>query len=170
MCNPAVTPDPTAEEARMTPDSIEREITIGAPPQRVWELLTSAEHLGTWFGDAGAEIDLHPGGALQLRWTEYGTVHGRVEAVEEPRRFAFRWSILGGRSDDDAFRDTTATLVEFTLHEADGGAGTTVRVLETGFASLDLDEAERTRRHGDNTNGWGQELEHLRQHAERVTA
>lgn len=154
----------------MTPDSIEREITIGAPPQRVWELLTTAEHLGTWFGDAGAEIDLRPGGALELRWEEYGTVHGRVETVEKPRRFAFRWSVLGGRHDNDPFAEGTATLVEFTLDEADGGAGTTLRVLETGFASLAADDDERTRRYADNSQGWGQELEHLRRHAERVAA
>jgi uncharacterized protein YndB with AHSA1/START domain len=154
----------------MTPDTIEREITIGAPPQRVWELLTTAEHLGAWFGDAGAEIDLRPGGTLQLRWAEYGTVHGRVEAVEEPHRFAFRWSILGGRSDDDAFQEGTATLVEFTLDAAQDGAGTTVRVAESGFASLEVDEADRTRRYADNSEGWGKELEHLRRHAERVTA
>jgi uncharacterized protein YndB with AHSA1/START domain len=60
--------------------------------------------------------------------------------------------------------------VEFTLAEADGGAGTTVRVAESGFASLDADEAERARRHADNTKGWGQELEELRGHAERVAA
>jgi uncharacterized protein YndB with AHSA1/START domain len=152
----------------MTPDRIEREITIGAPPDRVWELITTAEHLGTWFGDAGAEIDLRPGGDLQLRWAEYGTVHGRVEAVEPPERFAFRWSILGGRSDDDAFRDDTATLVEFTL--AATGDGTALRVVESGFAGLDVAEAERARRHADNTKGWGDELEELRRHAERIAA
>ena len=154
----------------MTPDSIEREITIGAPPARVWELLTTAEHLGTWFGDAGAEIDLRPGGALQLRWTGYGTVHGRVETVEPPHRFAFRWGVLRGRTDDEAFRDETATLVEFTLVEADGGAATTLHLAESGFASLDADEAVRTRQHADNTQGWGKELDELRRHAERVAA
>jgi uncharacterized protein YndB with AHSA1/START domain len=152
----------------MTPDSIEREITIGAPRDRVWQLLTTAEHLGTWFGDAGAEIDLRPGGELALRWTEYGTVHGRIEAVEPPERFAFRWSVLGGRSDDDAFRDGFATLVEFTLAEA--GDGTTLRVVESGFATLDATDEERTRRHADNTKGWRMELEELRLAAERVAA
>ena len=65
-------------------DRIERDVLIAAPVERVWELITSAEHLGRWFGDAGAEIDLRPGGPLSLRWREYGTVHGRVEAVEPP--------------------------------------------------------------------------------------
>ena len=54
----------------MIPDRIERETVINAPVERVWELITEAEHLGRWFGDAGAEIDLRPGGALVLRWSE----------------------------------------------------------------------------------------------------
>ena len=62
-------------------DTIEREVQIDAPVEHVWALLTQAEHLGTWFGDAGAEIDLRPGGMLSLSWEEHGTAHGRVERV-----------------------------------------------------------------------------------------
>jgi hypothetical protein len=36
------------------PERFQREIAIAAPPERVWEVLTQAEHLGAWFGDAGA--------------------------------------------------------------------------------------------------------------------
>jgi uncharacterized protein YndB with AHSA1/START domain len=152
----------------MIPDAIERETTIAAPPARVWELITSPEHLGTWFGDAGADVDLRPGGELALRWEKYGTVHGRVEAVEPLRRFAFRWSVIG-RGDDAGFRDETATLVEFTLAEAEGG-GTTLRVVESGFASLATNDEERRQRHAENTRGWADELEQLRGYAERVAA
>ena len=42
----------------MTEDRIERDVLIDAPVERVWALITQAEHLGTWFGDAGADIDL----------------------------------------------------------------------------------------------------------------
>jgi uncharacterized protein YndB with AHSA1/START domain len=48
----------------MDHDRIERKALINAPQERVWELLTEAEHLGRWFGDAGAEIDLRPGGRI----------------------------------------------------------------------------------------------------------
>ena len=65
-------------------DRIETSVLIAAPLQRVWDLVTSAEHVGRWFGDAGAEIDLRPGGAMSLSWREHGTYHGRVEAVEPP--------------------------------------------------------------------------------------
>jgi uncharacterized protein YndB with AHSA1/START domain len=33
------------------PDRIERAIDLGQPPERVWEALTSASGLGSWFGD-----------------------------------------------------------------------------------------------------------------------
>ena len=75
-------------------DRIERDVLIAAPLERVWELITTAQHLGRWFGDAGAELDLRPGGALSLSWEQYGTVRGRVVDVEAPRRFSYRWAVL----------------------------------------------------------------------------
>jgi uncharacterized protein YndB with AHSA1/START domain len=151
----------------MTPDTIEREITIAAPPQRVWELITTAEHLGTWFGDAGAEIDLRPGGAMELRWAEMGTSRGRVEAVEPPERFAFWWAPYDG----EQLREPGAgneTLVEFTLAQAP--EGTLLRVVESGFSRLVCDEAQRERARNGNVEGWAKKLEDLRRHALGIPA
>ena len=146
----------------MAPDQIERETTIAAPVERVWSLLTEAEHLGKWFGDAGAEIDLRPGGALRLSWAEHGTVHGEVVAVEPHHRFAYRWALVG-----NVLSPGNSTLVEFTL-EAEP-EGTRLRVVESGFAALDLPEPERAGKVEGNTEGWRIELGHLREHADRVT-
>jgi uncharacterized protein YndB with AHSA1/START domain len=146
----------------MTADQIERETMIAAPVERVWSLITEAEHLGKWFGDAGAEIDLRPGGALRLSWAEHGTVHGEVVAVEPHQRFAYRWAAQVG----DAPSPGNSTLVEFTL--AQEGDGTRLRVVESGFAALDLPEAERASKAAGNTEGWAEELGHLREHADRV--
>jgi len=151
----------------VVPDTIEREVLIAAPVERVWELLTQAEHLGTWFGDAGAEIDLRPGGAMQFHWREHGTSQARVEAVEPPHRFAYRWvSSREFRGAEPA--EGNSTLVEFTL--AADGDGTLLKVLESGFASLAADEAERTRHHAGNTEGWKAELGDLVAYAERQAA
>lgn len=145
----------------MAVDQIEREVQIAAPIERVWALVTEADHLGTWFGDAGAEIDLRPGGALLLRWERWGSVRGRVEAVEAPRRVAFRWLAGAGRDEEPA--PGNSTLVEFTLR-ADG-PGTVLRVVETGFAGLDLDEREREERRLGNVDGWRMELDELAAYA-----
>src|SRR5256714_12456447 len=95
------------------PDAIERETVIAAPVERVWRLLTDADHLGTWFGDAGAEIDLRPGGTLVLRWVEHGTVHARVERVEPDRLFSYRWAARQNTGEIE-LEDGNSTLREFS--------------------------------------------------------
>jgi uncharacterized protein YndB with AHSA1/START domain len=153
----------------MSTDSIARDVVIAAPPTRVWELLTTAEHLGTWFGDAGAAIELRPGGALELRWREHPSAHGRVEVVEPPERFTFRWAAFGdGRGAEPA--DGTTTLVEFTLAALDGGTATRLSVVESGFDALDLPADERRREHESHTEGWPREIDELRRLAEGVLA
>jgi uncharacterized protein YndB with AHSA1/START domain len=148
----------------VVPEQIERETVIAAPVERVWALLTEAEHLGRWFGDAGAELDLRPGGSLSLSWEQYGTVHGRVVDVEAPRRFSYRWAVL--RESQSEPVEGNSTLVEFTL-EAEG-AGTRLRVVESGFDTLFADPEKRAQRYEDNTKGWGSELAELAEYAERV--
>jgi uncharacterized protein YndB with AHSA1/START domain len=149
----------------MTPDSIERETTIEAPVERVWELLTQADHVGRWFGDAGAEIDLRPGGEMVMHWRDHGSTRARIETVEPHTRFAYRWAPYkdpGG----DAPVDGNSTRVEFTL-TPDGG-GTRLRVVETGFASLATSDEQREKNHADNTEGWAQELGELADYAAKV--
>ena len=149
----------------MVTDSIEREVAIAAPVERVWALLTQAEHLAAWFGDAGAEIDLRPGGAMTISWDKHGTALARVERVDPPRAFAFRWGTDAGVPPDPG----TSTLVEFTLTPADDG-GTRVHVRESGFAGLHGGDADRARRAAENTEGWEIELGHLADLAQRVAA
>jgi uncharacterized protein YndB with AHSA1/START domain len=136
--------------------TIERDITIAAPVERVWELITRPEHVGRWFGDAGAEIDLRPGGAVALHFEEYGTVHGHIERVEPMTRLSWHWQQ----------RDAGTTLVEFTLAATD--EGTRLHVSESGFDALDTTPENRKAWYDDHVKGWGIELGHLDEHS-RVT-
>ena len=142
----------------MSEDRIERDVVIDAPVERVWALITEAEHLGTWFGDAGADIDLREGGDLELRWEEHGTSRGRVERVEEPTAFAFRWAPFKNPGGDEPV-DGNSTLVEFTL--AAEGESTRLRLVESGFASLDVATEQRSQNHESNSRGWSFELGEL---------
>ena len=151
----------------MVADHIERETVINAPVERVWELITQAEHLGRWFGDAGAEIDLRPGGAMALRWTDHGTTRGRVVAVEPLTRFSYRWAPFKDPSGDEP-GEGNSTLVEFTLQPE--GDGTRLRVVESGFASLATSDAQRRQNLTGNTAGWEFETGELRAYAEKVSA
>jgi uncharacterized protein YndB with AHSA1/START domain len=147
----------------MVADRIEQEIVIQAPPEVVWELLTDPAHVGEWFGDS-AEIDLRPGGEAALTWNQHGTFLARVEKVEPPSFFSFRWA----RPKDTAPAAGNSTLVEFSLSAE--GEGTRLRVVETGFASLDGTEDEKAKHFADNTQGWEAELGDLREYAAKVAS
>ena len=148
----------------MVPDSIEREIVIAAPIERVWAVITRPEHVGSWFGDAGAEIDLRPGGAIIIHWREHGTGYGIVERVEPPHVFVWRGALLG----HSEVRDGNSTRVEFTLTAE--GDGTRVRVVESGFGTLDLPEEERAKQAEGNTEGWRIKMDELRDYVAGVAA
>jgi uncharacterized protein YndB with AHSA1/START domain len=147
-------------------DRIEKDVLIAAPVERVWELITRAEHVGRWFGDVGAEIDLRPGGRLTLSWREHGTFYGRVETVEPPHRFAYRWlSKIESRAEPTP---ANSTLTEFTLAAEDDG--TRVVVVETGFDALEVDASERTALFTSHSGGWVAELHDLVTYADGVPA
>jgi uncharacterized protein YndB with AHSA1/START domain len=133
------------------PDRIERTVEIAHPPAKVWAALTTAEGLGTWFGNQ-ATIDLRPGGDAEMKWDNGHKANMRVERIEEPEIFGFTWQI-NGLPDDDPRR----TYVEFTLQPI--GAGTRLTVVESGFSQLP-DEAHRAAFEG-NTKGWAAELGEL---------
>ena len=143
------------------PDTITREIAIDAPLDTVWAIVTEARHLARWFSDE-AEIDLRPGGAMLLTWHEHGTYRARVETVEPPTTFAFRWVLRDGH--DPAPGDST--LVVMTLTPKD--AGTHLRVVESGFSDLSWPENERADYADQNAAGWVTELDELRAYAAEV--
>jgi uncharacterized protein YndB with AHSA1/START domain len=126
--------------------TIEREIVLNAPPERVFRALTDPDELIRWFMDA-ARLDLRPGGALHFVWKGYGPVDGRVLDVAPPHRFVFAWS------EGPELGETTIAIDL----SAEGG-GTRLRLVHTGFgASGDWDRV-----YVDTDGGWTEELEHLR--------
>jgi len=150
--------------ADTVPEQIEQEIVIAASPERVWAVLTEAEHLGKGSPDVTAEVDPRPGGSIVLKWTEYGTFLFRIERVEPPRFFSFRWA----RPTDAEPRPGNSTLVEFTLIPE--GSGTRLRVVESGFRDLDLSDEEKAAWANGNVDGWAGQLSEIRDYAARLAA
>jgi uncharacterized protein YndB with AHSA1/START domain len=133
------------------PDRIERTVRIDRPLERVWTAITTADGLGTWFGDS-AEIDLRVGGTAKLTWKSGDAAQLRIERLEPQTIFGYTWGIYG-LPDSDPRR----TYVEFTLTPDD--SGTTVTVTETGFAQLEPDAYGKA--FEGNTKGWAAELDEL---------
>jgi uncharacterized protein YndB with AHSA1/START domain len=148
----------------VVPNSIEREIQIDAPLERVWSMVTEPEHIGRWLSDS-AEIDLRPGGELMLRWDKLGTAPGTVERVEPPHVFAFRW-VTPEPDRDASAQEGCFTLVEFVLRAE--GDGTLLRVVESGFASVDGTERQNAELAARHEGGWGSFLDRLAGYASTV--
>ena len=136
-------------------DSIEREIVIAAPPERVYEIVTRPEHMGAWFGDAGAERE---GDTIRMRWAEHGEAELRVVKEQPPHTFAYRWD-----ANDPGIGDT---LVEFTLTAEE--SGTRVTVVESGWGDLRTSAERQAELRDGNTGGWKHELGDLERYAQTV--
>jgi uncharacterized protein YndB with AHSA1/START domain len=133
------------------PDRIERTVELAHPPAKVWAALTTAEGLGTWFGNE-AVVDLRKGGEARLEWSTGDKAELTIERIEEPTVFGFTWHIYGMPEEDPR-----RTYVEFNLEPA--GAGTRLTVVESGFAQLPGDAHKKA--FEGNTEGWRSELAEL---------
>ena len=65
--------------------TVERAITIPAPPQDVWPAVSRSDDLSTWFG-AEVELDARPGGRGVFRWLPFQrTPEGEAVTVPSTR-------------------------------------------------------------------------------------
>ncbi|WP_197275088.1 SRPBCC domain-containing protein [Luteipulveratus halotolerans] len=149
-----------------TPDTIERQIRIEAPRERVWALVSEP---GWWINEGTIRphhIEQREGFVVVTdeKWGDF-----RIEVVEsEPQsRVAFRWLVSdqeGGDHADVSAPEMIPTLVEFTLTAE--GDSTLVRVVESGFAAAPVTAEARQRAYHDNAEGWETELAAAKSHVE----
>jgi len=146
--------------------SIERELYVDAPPEVVFEVISRPEHLREWWPDE-ATLDPVPGGVGELAWRgdepeSLTVVPMTVLQVDAPRLFSFRWGYDAAVAPDPA----NSLLVVFELTPS--GAGTTVRLTETGFREQGWEIALLEATYQDHVEGWGLFLPRLREYAVRL--
>ena len=148
--------------------SIEREIYVDASPEIVFEVVSRPEHLREWWPD-DAKLDPAPGGTGELTFGEHGSESAIVvpmTVVESvpPRLFSFRWaydpSLAPGPSN--------SFLVCFEL--VPSGAGTTVRLTETGFREQGWEIAVLEETYRDHASGWDRFVPQLGAYAARLAS
>ena len=149
----------------MPADRIEREIDIDAPIDVVWAVITEPEHIVGWFTDT-AELDARPGGDGRFGWDAKATnratvVNLRVERLEPPHVFSFRWN----HPDGEEPTGENAPLVEFTLESR--GDSTRLRLVESGLTRLARSDEDKETYFADHTKGWALIVERLRDYAPR---
>lgn len=116
-------------------DTIVLEIDIAAPPERVFQALTTPEELLEWWGDDDVyrsdvwEVDLEVGGRYRSAGKNADgrpfSVEGEFLEIDPPRRLSYTWNPSWGEMGN-------ATTVTFELAPTD--AGTHVKVTHSGFA------------------------------------
>jgi hypothetical protein len=80
-------------------------------------------------------------------------LEGTIDKIDEPHYFSYRW--MPGMLDEKPSIEKS-TLVEFTLTPQ--GEQTRLRVVETGFSRLPINENDRAEQFKDNAEGWASEL------------
>ncbi|HET9620721.1 MAG TPA: SRPBCC family protein [Kofleriaceae bacterium] len=147
----------------VTPDTITKQVTIQAPPSRVWRALTTRAEFATWFG-MELDADFEVGKATRGTVTYQGkpiTMPLYVERMDAESVFAFRWHPFAVEPGVDYEAEPT-TLVEIKLEPA--GRGTRLTVIESGFERIP--EHRRARAFAMNSQGWAIQVENIARHVD----
>ena len=140
-------------------DSIERSITIAAPIERVWDLVTEP---GWWVPtDIPVDADRTPGHIVVRESEKWGAFPVEVVELRPMSYAAFRWSSTFPGED---LQPGHTTLIEFTVTPINEGVR--VSVIESGFARLDTTDERKVQSIESNSGGWDEEMSSLRNRAE----
>jgi len=144
------------------PDRIEKSIDIDAPIERVWRALTDHKEFGAWFR-VSLDQPFEAGGRSTGRMTYPGFEdlpwEARIEAMQEPNYFAYRWPPYYHGLEEDTSGDPW-TLVEFRLEPL--SSGTRLTVIESGFDALP--ESRRGIAFRSNEGGWEEQVRNIKAH------
>ena len=130
-------------------DIIQREITVKAPKEKVYNAITDPNKITAWFPNK-VEGDLKVGESAIFTFTDHNhQVRVFVEASNPFEYFSYRW-VPGGQGSIDNEKDENTTLVEFIIEDVEDGTKVTLK--ESGFASLPDEVAGASFK--DNSGGW----------------
>jgi uncharacterized protein YndB with AHSA1/START domain len=133
-------------------DTIEREITVRASKERVYNAIKDPAQIVVWFPDK-VEGTMEVGDTPIFDFGDYGKSRVYIAAADPYDYFAYRW--IPGHIDfpkgflGDVLSEPN-TLVEFRLTEVPGG--TMVKLKESGFASLP--PPMDAKKFEENNGGW----------------
>jgi len=145
-------------------DRIEKRAVLRAPRSRVWRALTDAAEFGAWFG---MKIDgtFEPGVSVLGRITTPGyegvPVEMRIQAIQPEKLFSYRWH-PGVIEPPYDFANEPTTLVEVRLADVEGGTGTLLTIVESGFDALPA--SRRAEAFRMNDGGWSEQIRNIERH------
>jgi uncharacterized protein YndB with AHSA1/START domain len=164
-----VQPNVAEQETDMEQATIEREIQIEAAPDVVFDVISNPVHIREWWNGAEMEVEPASGATGELVWGDRAAGDASVvqitvvEAVP-PRLFSFRWVHRSG----EVATATNSLLVTFELQPA--GAGTVLRVTESGWREIGWEVAVLEAAYKDHCDGWDTYVAGIGEYANRLAA
>lgn len=134
-------------EATTETTTVERELSIAATPETVWEFLVDPEKAVRWMG-TNATLEPRPGGLYYCEVIPGHTAKGEFIEVDRPRRIVYTWG--WEKSDREGAIAPGSTRIEIEL--VPEGDGTMLRFRH------DLPTAAAAESHA---NGWDHYLARL---------
>ena len=126
--------------------SVERQVSIDASPETIWEFLVDPEKATRWMG-MSATLEAEPGGLYRVEVIPGHTARGEFVELDPPRRLVYTW----GWEEGESSVPPGSSTIEIEL--VPEGDGTTVRLVHS-----DLPNAESADSHG---HGWQHYLDRL---------
>jgi uncharacterized protein YndB with AHSA1/START domain len=132
---------------------IERQIQIEATPEVVFDVISRPEHIREWWGGVQADVEPTAGGTGELVWGDRASGEAEVVPITvvdavPPRLFSFRWVHAPGETAGAG----NSLLVTFELVPC--GAGTELRLTETGFRERGWEAAVLQEAYREHSLGW----------------
>ena len=138
--------------------TIEREIYVEAPPEVVFEVVSSPDHLQQWWPDE-ARYEPVPGATGEIVFGERdaggAVVSFTVLDAQPPHTFSFRWTHPAGEPPAVG----NSLLVTFDLTPSRGG--TLLKMTESGFREMGWDIGLLEQQYNDHETGWDYYLPRL---------
>ena len=142
--------------------TIEREVYVEASPEIVFQVVSSPDHLTHWWpDDARYEATAGSVGEIVFGDRDGGgaVVPFTVVVAQPPRTFAFRWTHPAG----EVAGEGNSLLVTFELTPS--GAGTLLRMTETGFREMGWEVAVLEQQYQEHVTGWDHYLPRIAPYA-----
>jgi uncharacterized protein YndB with AHSA1/START domain len=131
---------------------------VDASPEIVFDVVSSPDHLKEWWPD-DARYDPSPGSSGEIVFGDReagGTVVSfTVVDARPPQTFSFRWTHPAEHQPAEG----NSLLVTFDLTPS--GAGTLLKMTETGFREMGWDIALLEQQYNDHVHGWDYYLPRL---------
>jgi uncharacterized protein YndB with AHSA1/START domain len=106
--------------------TVERNIWINAPRERVWQAITDDKQIQQWWGDYWSIPALQVGATIEFGDAD-DPMHATIAVLDPPSQFTIQWP------PQEQYHNIEILTI-FRLAEENGG--TRVSVTETGFEAL----------------------------------